>query len=472
MTTAAASESAAAKTRRAPPPALLRELRERFGPRFVTSAAACEHHGRDESPFDAAPPDAVIYPCSTQEVASIVTLANRSRTPLIAYGAGSSLEGQLLAVQGGICLDMSRMNAIVEVSAAEGMAIVEAGVTRKQLNERLRQEGVFFAIDPGADATLGGMVATRASGTNAVRYGTMRENVLALTAVTASGEVIRTGTRARKSASGYDLTRLLVGSEGTLAIVTEVTVRLHPVPEASSVATCQFPNVEAAVRTASEIILYGIPIARCELLDEATVVALNRHSKLGLSERPMLLMEFHGSEGGVAEQARAAEAIAQQNDGEGFEWTGLPEERTRLWSARHNAFFASLQLRPGCRAVTTDACVPIGRLAECIAVTRADIQASGLIATMLGHVGDGNFHVALLIDPASAEERQRAESINTRLVERALSMGGTCTGEHGVGLHKMRFMEREHGSEALQVMRAIKRALDPDNILNPGKIFE
>jgi D-lactate dehydrogenase (cytochrome) len=472
VTVPATAMPGAAAIRRTPPPLLTAALSERFGARYVTSAAVREHHGRDESPFDPAPPDAVIYPTSTEEVAFVVALANRHRTPVIAYGAGSSLEGQLLAVQGGICLNLSRLDAIREVNAAEGIAIVEAGVTRKQLNERLRQEGVFFAIDPGADATVGGMVATRASGTNAVRYGTMRENVLGLTAVTGTGEIIRTGTRARKSASGYDLTRLLVGSEGTLAICTEVSVRLHPVPAASSVATCQFPDIDAAVRTASEIIQYGIPIARCELLDETTVVALNRHSKLGLAERPMLLMEFHGSEAAVAEQAVAAESIAQQNDGAGFQWTTLPEERTRLWTARHNAFFASLQLRPGCRAVTTDACVPIVRLAECIAATRDDIEASGLIATILGHVGDGNFHVALMIDPASADERQRAESINERLVERALAMGGTCSGEHGVGLHKKRFMEREHGREAVNVMRAIKRALDPNDILNPGKIFD
>lgn len=464
--------STVVETRRSPPPALAAALAERFGERYVTSQSVREHHGRDESPYDPVPPDAVVFPASTEEVAFIVGLASQHRTPVIAYGAGSSLEGQLLAVQGGISIDLSRMNAIREINVAAGFAVAEAGVTRKQLNEQLRHEGVFFPVDPGADATLGGMVATRASGTNAVRYGGMRENVLALTAVTGTGEIIRTGSRARKSSSGYDLTRLLVGSEGTLAIVTEVTVMLHPVPEASSVATCQFPDVDAAVRTASEIIQYGIPIARCELLDETSVMALNRHSKLGLAERPMLLMEFHGSEASVAEQAEAAEALAQQNDGQGFQWSALPEERTRLWSARHNVFFASLQLRPGCRAITTDACVPITRLAECIEATRVDIEASGLLATILGHVGDGNFHVAMLIDPANADELRRAESLNERLVERALAMGGTCTGEHGIGLHKKRFMESEHGKEAVDVMRAIKYSLDPHGILNPGKIFD
>lgn len=472
MTSATTAGSVISATKRPLAPAVAAALTERFGDRYVTSAAVREHHGRDESAFDVTPPDAVVYALSTEDVAFVLALANRHGTPVIAYGAGSSLEGHLLAVQGGLCLDLSRMNNILEVDAAEGMAVVEAGVTRKQLNERLRQEGVFFSVDPGADASIGGMVATRASGTNAVRYGTMRENVLALTAVTASGEVIRTGTRARKSASGYDLTHLLVGSEGTLAVVTEVVVRLRPVPEASSVAVGHFPDVDAAVRTASEIIQCGIPIARCELLDEMTVKAVNRYSKLTLLERPMLMMEFHGSEASVAEQASAAQAIAQDNGGEDFRWTHLPEERTKLWAARHNAYFATMQLRPGCRVFTTDACVPISHLAQCIAETRADLTAGGLTATVLGHVGDGNFHVALVIDPASPQEWQVAEAFNERLVNRALAMGGTCTGEHGIGLHKKRFLEREHGLQAVAVMRSLKRTLDPNNILNPGKIFD
>ena len=472
MATSDAAGAVVAGVKRPVAPAVAAALSERFGARYVTSMAVREHHGRDESAFDITPPDAVVYALTTAEVAFVLALANRHATPVIAYGAGSSLEGHLLAVQGGICIDLSRMNDILEVDAAEGIAVVEAGVTRKQLNERLRQEGVFFSVDPGADATIGGMIATRASGTNAVRYGTMRENVLSLTAVTAAGEIIQTGTRARKSSAGYDLTHLLVGSEGTLAIVTAAVVRLRPVPEASSVAIGHFPDVDAAVRTASEIIQYGIPIARCELLDEMTVMALNRHSNLALPERPMLMMEFHGSEASVAEQAAAAEEIAKQNGGEDFRWTQLPEERTKLWSARHNAYFATLQLRPGCRVFSTDACVPISKLAQCIAETRADLTESGLTATVLGHVGDGNFHVAMVIDPASRQEWALAEAFNERLVHRAIAMGGTCTGEHGVGLHKKRFLEAEHGKPAVDLMRALKRTLDPNNILNPGKIFD
>jgi len=472
MATSDAAGAVVAGVKRPVAPAVAAALSERFGARYVTSMAVREHHGRDESAFDITPPDAVVYALTTAEVAFVLALANRHATPVIAYGAGSSLEGHLLAVQGGICIDLSRMNDILEVDAAEGIAVVEAGVTRKQLNERLRQEGVFFSVDPGADATIGGMIATRASGTNAVRYGTMRENVLSLTAVTAAGEIIQTGTRARKSSAGYDLTHLLVGSEGTLAIVTAAVVRLRPVPEASSVAIGHFPDVDAAVRTASEIIQYGIPIARCELLDEMTVMALNRHSNLALPERPMLMMEFHGSEASVAEQAAAAEEIAKQNGGEDFRWTQLPEERTKLWSARHNAYFATLQLRPGCRVFSTDACVPISKLAQCIAETRADLTESGLTATVLGHVGDGNFHVAMVIDPASRQEWALAEAFNERLVHRAIAMGGTCTGEHGVGLHKKRFLEAEHGKPAVDIMRALKRTLDPNNILNPGKIFD
>lgn len=472
MTSSSAGGAVVAGLKRPLVPAVAAGLSERFGERYVTSAAVREHHGRDESAYDVTPPDAVVYALRTEEVAFVLALANRHGVPVIAYGAGSSLEGHLLAVQGGICLDLSRMNAILEVDAAEGIAVVEAGVTRKQLNERLRHEGVFFSVDPGADATIGGMVATRASGTNAVRYGTMRENVLSLTAVTAAGEIIHTGTRARKSSAGYDLTHLLIGSEGTLAIVTEAVVRLRPVPEASSVAVGHFPDVDAAVRTASEIIQFGLPIARCELLDEMTVMAVNRYSKLTLLERPMLLMEFHGSETSVAEQAAAAEEIAKRNGGEEFRWTQLPEERTKLWSARHNAYFATMQLRAGCRVFSTDACVPISKLAQCIAETRADLSASGLVATVLGHVGDGNFHVSMVIDPASPQEWQASEAFNERLVHRAIGMGGTCTGEHGVGLHKKRFLEAEHGKQAVDVMRALKRTLDPNDILNPGKIFD
>jgi D-lactate dehydrogenase (cytochrome) len=472
MASSVAAGAVVAGIKRPLVPALAAALSERFGDRYVTSESVRQHHGRDESAFDVTPPDAVVYALSTEDVAFTLAVANQHSVPVIAYGAGSSLEGHLLAVQGGISLDLSRMNNILDIDAAEGIAVVEAGVTRKQLNEHIRQEGVFFSVDPGADATIGGMIATRASGTNAVRYGTMRENVLSLTAVTAAGEIIHTGTRARKSSAGYDLTHLLIGSEGTLAVVTQAVVKLRPVPEASSVAVGHFPDVDAAVRTASEIIQYGLPIARCELLDEMTVMALNRYSKLTLLERPMLLMEFHGSETSVSEQAAVAEEIAKQNGGEEFRWTKLPEERTKLWSARHNAYFATLQLKPGCRVFSTDACVPISKLAQCIAETRADLSANGLLATVLGHVGDGNFHVSLVIDPTNQKEWETCELFNERLVHRAIAMGGTCTGEHGVGLHKKRFLEAEHGKPAVDVMRALKRTMDPNNILNPGKIFD
>ena len=331
--------------------------------------------------------------------------------------------------------------------------------------------GLFFPIDPGADATLGGMCATGASGTNAVRYGTMRENVLGLAVINAEGILLRTGTRARKSSAGYDLTRLLIGSEGTLAVITELTVRLHPLPEATSAAVCHFADVVAAVRTATLVIQSGIPIARCELLDAQAVRAVNRHSQLGLRESPLLLMEFHGSTNAVREQAEAVQQIATEQGGSGFDWASRPEDRTRLWRARHMAYFAMLQWRPGARSVTTDVCVPISRLAECIELTRADLDASGLETAMIGHVGDGNFHVLMLVSPDDDDERQRAEAANDRLTERALAMDGTCTGEHGIGLHKMRFLERERDPASLQLMRAIKLAWDPQNILNPGKIF-
>jgi D-lactate dehydrogenase (cytochrome) len=457
---------------RAPPsPAALAELQARFGPQCSVARAVREHHGRDESPLDVPPPDAVVYAHSDEDVADAVTIAARHGLPVIAFGAGSSLEGHVLAVAGGVSLDLSRLDRVLRIDAEDLTATVQAGVTRSALNDALRGSGLFFPIDPGADATLGGMCATGASGTNAVRYGTMRENVLALTAVTAAGKTIHTGTRARKSSAGYDLTRLLVGSEGTLAVITEVTVRLHPLPEAMSAAICHFPDVGAAVRTASLVIQSGIPIARCELLDALAVRAVNRHSKLALRESPLLLMEFHGSTAAVREQAESVQQIATELGGGGFEWATAPEDRTRLWQARHMAYFAMLQLRPGARSVTTDVCVPISRLAECIERTCADLAASGLETATIGHVGDGNFHVMMLVDPDDADERARAEAANDRLTERALAMEGTCTGEHGIGLHKMRFLEREHDAETLELMRALKRAWDPGNILNPGKIF-
>ncbi len=451
--------------------AFLNALRERFGAQCSTAAAVREQHGRDEGSIQAPPPSAVLFAESSQDVADAIRLAAEHGVPVIPYGAGSSLEGHLLAIQGGISIDVSRMNRLLRVDADDLTVTVQPGITRKQLNEAIKDTGLFFPIDPGADASIGGMAATRASGTNAVRYGTMRENVLALEVVTASGEVIRTGTRAKKSAAGYDLTRLIVGSEGTLGVITEVTLRLYPLPEAVSAAICSFPSIEEAVRTVIQTIQLGVPIARVELIDQHTVRMVNAHSKLGLREEPMLLMEFHGSPAGVQEQAETVQALAQEWNGNAFEWATTPEERTRLWTARHNAYFAAVQSRPGCRAISTDTCVPISRLADCLLDSVTEADASGIPYFLVGHVGDGNFHFGYLIDPNSAEERQKAEALNHQLVARALALGGTCTGEHGVGIHKMGFLLDETGPGAVAMMRAIKQALDPKNILNPGKIF-
>ena len=390
---------------------------------------------------------------------------------MIPFGVGSSLEGHLLAVQGGISLDLTRMNKVLSINAEDLTVTVQPGVTRKQVNEEIKSTGLFFPIDPGADATLGGMSATRASGTNAVRYGTMRENVLALEVVTACGEVIRTGTRAKKSSAGYDLTRLFVGSEGTLGVITEVTVRLYPLPEAISAATCSFPSIAAAVQTVIQVIQMGVPIARVELIDHNTVRMVNKHAKLSLREEPMLLMEFHGSPAGVQEQAQTVQEIANEHGGNAFEWATTPEERTRLWAARHNAYFSALQSRPGCRAISTDTCVPISKLADCLLDSIAETDASGLPYFLVGHVGDGNFHFGYLINPEEPREREVAEDLNHKLVSRALRLGGTCTGEHGIGLHKIDFLVTEAGEGAVNMMRTLKKALDPLNIMNPGKIF-
>ena len=452
------------------PAGFVSRLRERFGERLSLAAAVREHHGRDESPYAPMPPDAVVFAHATEDVVDLVALCGQFRVPLIPYGVGSSLEGHLLAVQGGVSVDLSQMNRVLAVDAEDLTVTVQAGVTRKQLNEEIRATGLFFPIDPGADATIGGMTATRASGTNAVRYGTMRENVLGLTVVTAEGKVIRTARRARKSSAGYDLTRIFVGSEGTLGVITEITLRVYPQPEAISAATCSFPSVEAAVNTTIATIQLGIPIARCELLDALTVQAVNAHSRLGLPELPLLLFEFHGSAASVKEQAEAVQEIAREHGAQDFKWTASPEERTRLWTARHNAYFACLQLKPGCRSFTTDVCVPISRLAECIVETERDTAASPLPCPILGHVGDGNFHVAILADPGDAAECEEAERLNQRIVTRALAMDGTCTGEHGVGMHKMDFLVEEHGADAVDLMARIKRAFDPLDILNPGKI--
>ncbi len=454
------------------PAALLEALKARFGERCSTALAVREQHGRDESAYTTVPPPAaVVFAESTADVSDAVRLASQYAVPVIPFGVGSSLEGHLLAIEGGISIDLSRMNRILSVNAEDLTVTVQPGVTREQLNAEIRTTGLFFPIDPGANATLGGMSATRASGTNAVRYGTMRENVLGLEVVTASGEVIRTGTRAKKSSAGYDLTRLMVGSEGTLGVMTEITLKLYPLPEAISAAICSFPSIEAAVRTTIQIIQLGIPIARVELIDANTVRAVNRHSKLTLREEAMLLMEFHGSPAGVQEQAEAVQEIAREHGGNAFEWASTPEERSRLWTARHMAYFAGLQTRPGCRAITTDACVPISQLATAVVESVREAEASGIPYFMVGHVGDGNFHMGYLIDPDSASERAAAEQLNQQLVQRALRLGGTCTGEHGVGLHKMSFLLDEAGAGAVEMMRAIKRALDPKNIMNPGKIF-
>jgi D-lactate dehydrogenase (cytochrome) len=453
------------------PAALIDALKQRFLDQCSTALAVREQHGRDESSFEAPPPAAVVFAQSTQDVADAVRLAGEFNVPVIPFGVGTSLEGHLLAVQGGISIDVSRMNQVLSINAEDLTVTVQSGVTRKQVNEAVKSTGLFFPIDPGADATLGGMSATRASGTNAVRYGTMRENVLALEVVTASGEIIRTGTRAKKSSAGYDLTRLLVGSEGTLGVITEVTVKLYPLPEAISAAICSFPSIEAAVRSTIQIIQMGIPIARVELIDGKTMRMVNAYAKLDLREEPLLLMEFHGSPASVKEQAETVQEIATEFGGNAFEWATTPEERTRLWTARHNAYFAAIQSKPGCRAISTDTCVPISRLADCLLDSVAEADASGIPYFLVGHVGDGNFHFGYLIDPTKPEEREVAEKLNHALVARALRLEGTCTGEHGIGLHKMDFLVSETGSGAVDMMRSIKRALDPKNIMNPGKIF-
>ena len=451
------------------PPALLDAMRALLGDRVITSEAVRAHHGKDESAHPHAPPDAVVFAQTTEEVAAVVKLCAQHHVPIIPFGAGSSVEGHVLAIHGGIALDLTRMNHVLQVNVDDLDVTVQAGVTRKQLNRHLHDTGLFFPIDPGADATIAGMAATRASGTNAVRYGTMRDNVMGLTVVLADGRIIHTGGRARKSSAGYDLTRLLVGSEGTLGVITEVIVRLHPQPEAVSAAICMFPTVDEAVRTVIQTIQMGVPIARCELLDALTIKAVNRYSKLSLREVPMLLCEFHGTPASVEEQAKTVQAIASEHGGLDFEWSPRQEERTRLWQARHDAYLACMQLRPGNRGVATDVCVPVSRLAECIAETNDDIAKASMPIALFGHVGDGNFHLVILVDPASEKDLAEAEAINHRVVMRALAMSGTSTGEHGIGIGKLDFLDAEHGN-AVPVMRAIKRALDPENLFNPGKV--
>jgi D-lactate dehydrogenase (cytochrome) len=451
--------------------AALGEIRALLGDRLTTAMPVREQHGKDQTYHPGAPPDAVAFARSTAEVSAIVKACAAHRVPVIAYGTGTSLEGHVAALKGGVTVDLMQMNEVLEVNAEDLDCLVQAGVTRTRLNAHLRDTGLFFPIDPGADASIGGMAATRASGTNAVRYGTMRENVLGLTAVLADGAIVTTGGRARKSSSGYDLTRLLVGSEGTLGVITEVRLRLHGIPEAISAAVCPFPSIEDAVSTVIATIQSGVPVARIELLDELAMDACIRYSKLeGYRVAPTLFFEFHGSAAHVAEQAETVGAIARDFGGAEFQWAGRAEDRNLLWQARHDAFWATLALRPGAKGIATDACVPISRLAECITAVKADIAAAGLLAPLVGHVGDGNFHLIFLVDLDDAAEVARAKAVNRRMVEKALALGGTCTGEHGVGYGKIPYLEAEHGPVAVRAMRAIKQALDPDNIMNPGKI--
>jgi D-lactate dehydrogenase (cytochrome) len=460
---------ASVETPRRTSSACVQALKARFGERVSTAAAVLDRHGQDESYHAGAPPDAVVFPESIEDIVAIVGIAREHRVPIIPFGAGTSLEGHVAALSGGITVDTARMNRILEVNAGDLDMRVEAGVTRKQLNAAIKDSGLFFPVDPGADASIGGMTATRASGTNAVRYGTMRENVLGLTVVLADGRIIKTGGRARKSAAGYDLTRLFVGSEGTLGVIAEISLRLYGIPEAMSAAVVSFPTLEAAVESVILTIQSGIPVARIELLDAVQMDAINRHSKLSYPVQPTLFFEFHGSERAVVEQAEMVGAIAGEHGGGDFQWATRAEDRNRLWQARHDAYYAALALRPGAKGWATDVCVPISALARCISETQMDIARSGLLAPIVGHVGDGNFHLVFVIDPNDPQELARARSVNDRMVLRAIAMGGTSTGEHGIGYGKLDFLTAEHG-DAVAVMRQIKQALDPLNLMNPGKV--
>jgi D-lactate dehydrogenase (cytochrome) len=450
---------------------LVGALAARFGDALATSEAIRRQHAHTLTWLENAPPDAVVFAMSRDDVIDAVRICAAHDAPIVPFGAGTSLEGQVNAVHGGVSIDCARMNRIVAVHAEDLDCVVEPGVTRKTLNDYLRDTGLFFPIDPGADASVGGMAATRASGTNAVRYGTMRDNVLSLGVVTADGSFLRTASRAKKSAAGYDLTRLFVGSEGTLGVIVEATLRLAGVPEAVAGGHCPFPSVRAACAASIETIQSGLPVARIELLDELQVKACNLYSKLGLAESPMLCLEFHGSDQSVAEQSRRFGEIAADHGGGPFVWATKQEERSKLWQARHDALLASSLLRPGARVLTTDVCVPISRLADCVEETQRDLAEHGLIATIVGHVGDGNFHLAVLVDMDDAAEIARAEALAARLARRAVAMEGTCTGEHGVGQEKIPYVAEELGPEALDLMRRVKAALDPRNLFNPGKIF-
>ena len=443
-----------------------------FGDRYSTNADVLDLHGRDESSHPSRPPEAVIFAHSTAEVAEIVKLAAASKTPIVPFGVGTSLEGHTNALNGGISIDLSQMDQVLEVNSQDMDCRVQAGVKRVELNDHLRDTGLFFPIDPGANATIGGMTATRASGTNAVKFGTMKDNVIGLTVVTATGDIIETGGRAPKSSAGYDLTRLFIGSEGTLGVITEIQLKLAGQPEAVSAAICSFSTVTDAANTAIMVKQMGIPVARMELVDTASIKALNAHEGMNLREADHLFFEFHGTEAGVQEQAEIVGSIVEENNGGDFEWATKQEDRNRLWKARHNMYYALIKSRPGCRSVTTDVCVPISHLAECIDRVNADVAAHGLRAPVVGHVGDGNFHALFLIDPDDTDEAKRAAEVSGRMVEHAISVGGTCTGEHGVGHGKIKYLEREHGPAAVAMMRTIKKALDPDNIMNPGKVIQ
>jgi D-lactate dehydrogenase (cytochrome) len=456
--------------RRAPSAELLASLRHRFGARLSTAESVLLQHGSDESSYRPAPPDAVVYVHSTDEAAFVVRACARERVPVIAFGVGSSIEGHLLAVEGGICVDFSQMSEVLAIRTEDLTATVQAGVTRNMLNAALAGTGFFFSVDPGADASIGGMVATAASGTNTVRYGTMRDNLVNLTVVTAQGDVIRTASHARKSSAGYNLTQLFCGSEGTLGLIIEATVRIHPHPEVAAAAVVHFPTVRAAVDCVIESIQLGVPLARAEMLCALTIKAVNAHSRTTLTERPTLFLEFAGSQAQIDEQSAVVRDIANGHGGGEFQWAIQQEERSRLWTPRHHAYFASLQLKPGSRSLTTDACVPLSALATCVEETLDDIHAHGLLAPVFGHVGDGNFHCLVLVDPDAAEEVEAAEAFSHRLVQRSLKHGGTSTGEHGVGLHKMQYLVEEHGPHTVALMRAIKRSFDPHNIFNPGKV--
>ncbi|MED5300944.1 MAG: FAD-linked oxidase C-terminal domain-containing protein [Pseudomonadota bacterium] len=443
---------------------------QRFGDQFTTAEAIRERHGKGESYHSVASPDGVFFAKSTEDVAEVVKICADHKFPIVPFGVGTSLEGNIAALKGGICVDLSMMNEILEVNEEDLDVKVQAGVTRKQLNDFLRDTGLFFPIDPGADASIGGMAATRASGTNAVRYGTMRENVLSLTVVTADGRIVQTARRARKSAAGYDLTRLFVGSEGTLGIITEIRLKVYGIPESITSAVCQFEDLESAVNTSILIVQTGIPVARMELLDDVQMGACISYSKLeGYEEKPTIFFEFHGTETGAKEQAEAVQAIAEEFGGSAFQWTSKMEDRNKLWQARHDAYYAAIALRSGCQGWATDVCVPVSRLAECINETKDDLEETGLISPLVGHVGDGNFHMLYIVDPNNQEEMAKAQAHSDRMVMRALEMGGTCTGEHGVGYGKIHFLTNEHG-DAMSLMRSLKTAFDPDNIMNPGKI--